>query len=117
MPGPAIADCAHRLCHHVHLLEVDEAVQTGFVALVRKSHVLEQQRNEGDDGRLQLAHEHAIRAMVAARIDQRLEFCENLTELGRNLVPRLRQPRHRHIGQTHHDGEERVQVLVLFAAG
>lgn len=100
----------------MHLLEVDQAVQAGLVALVGKGHVLEQQRHEGDERRLQFAHKHAVRPMVATGLNQGLEFQVQFAELGRYLVPGLLQARHRIVGQAHDDGEERIQILVLLAA-
>lgn len=88
--GATVADGAHRLGHHVHLLEVHQSVQARFVALVRERHVLQQQRHEGNHRRLQLPHKHAVRPVVATRVDKRLEFRKYLAELGRNLLPRLR---------------------------
>lgn len=42
MSGSAEPNRSHRLRHQVHFLEVHQSVETGFVALVRKRHVLEQ---------------------------------------------------------------------------
>lgn len=59
MPGSTVPNGSHRLCHHVHLLEIHQAIEAGFVALVRKSHVLEQQGHEGDHRRLEFADGHS----------------------------------------------------------
>jgi len=107
-PGATEADGTHRLGHHVHLLEVHQAVQTGLVALVGEGHVLEQQRHERDQRRLQLAHEHAVRPVVAAGVDQGLELLEDLPELRWDLLPGLLQPGHRHVREAHYHGEEGV---------
>jgi len=92
----------------VHLLEVHQAVQAGLVALMGEGHVLEQERHEGNQRRLQLAHEHSVRPVVATGVDQGLELLEDLPELRRNLFPGLLQPGHRHVGQTHYHSEEGV---------
>lgn len=60
-----------------HFLEVDQTVfQIGLVALVRKSHVLEEERHEGDYGRFHFGDENAISSVVARRINLRLELRE-----------------------------------------
>lgn len=59
VPGPAEPHAAHRLGHHVHLLEVDQPIQAGLVALVGERHVLQQQGHKRDHRRLQLAHRHS----------------------------------------------------------
>lgn len=117
MPAPAKPDRPHRLREHVHLLEVHEAVEARLVALVRECHVLQQQRHEGYDRRLELPDAHPVSPVVSARIDQRLEFRVELPEFRGELLPRQRQPRNRHVAQTHHYSAESVQVLVFLAAG
>lgn len=54
--------------------------------------------------------------MVPARVDERLVLGELFPRLGRQLVPRGRQPADGHVAESHQDGEERVVIVVLSAA-
>jgi hypothetical protein len=106
----------HGLGEHVHFLEVDQPVEASFVSFVGECHVFEEEGHERHHGRSHFANGHAVRPVVAARVDQTLKLGERFPRLGRHLVPRLGQPADGHVGQSHHDRAKGVQVLVLFAA-
>lgn len=107
---------AHGLGHHVHFLEVDEAVEAGLVALVGEGHVLEQQRHKRNQRWLQLANEDAIGAMIATGIDQSFELLKDFPKFRWYLLPGLMQSRNGHVRQAHDNGKEGIQILILFAA-
>lgn len=100
----------------MHLLEVNQPVEACLIALVGKCHVLEQQRHEGNQWRLQFAHKDTIRPMIATGIDKRFELLKDFAEFRGYLLPGLMQPRHGHIRQTHDNGKESIKILVLLAA-
>lgn len=87
MSTPAKTDGPHRLRQHVHFLKVDETIQAGLVPFVGESHVFEQQRHEGHDGRLQFAHADPVSPVIPTRVDQRLELGVEFAEFRRQLLP------------------------------
>lgn len=60
VPGSTVPYGSHRLCHHVHLLEIHQSIEAGFVALVGERHVFEQQGHEGDHRGLKLSDGHSV---------------------------------------------------------
>lgn len=76
----------------------------------------DEQRHERYHRWRQLAHRDPVRPMIAARVDKGLVLGKLFPGLGRQLVPGGWQPAHGHVAQSHEDGEERVEVVVLFAA-
>lgn len=100
----------------MHLLEVNQPVEACLIALVGERHVLEQQRHEGNQRRLQFTHKDTIGAMIATGIDECLELLKDLAELRGYLLPGLMQTRHGHIRQSHDNGKEGIKILVLLAA-
>lgn len=103
------------------------AIKTRTESYVRKKAFLEnvlewtcltfdEQRHERYHRWRQLAHRDPVRPVIAARVDKGLVLGKLFPGLGRQLVPGGRQPAHGHVAQSHEDGEERVEVVVLFAA-
>lgn len=53
-----------------HLLKVDQPlVDKGFVALVHHGHILDEQRNKGNQRRRELGEDHPVAAVVSTRIN------------------------------------------------
>lgn len=73
----------------MHLLEIDQPLQTSLIPFVGERHVLKKQRHKRNYWRLQLTYEHAIRPVVATGINKSLEFNENFAQLRGNLFPSL----------------------------
>lgn len=84
--------------------------------LERTCLTFDEQRHERYHRWRQLAHRDPVRPVIAARVDEGLILGELFPGLGRQLVPGGRQPAYGHVAQSHEDGEERVEVVVLFAA-
>jgi hypothetical protein len=100
----------------MHFLKVDEPVGVGLVSLMRKGHVLEGQRHKRNDGRDHLINGHAVGPVVSGGVNEGLELGKDLSGLGGKAFPGLTHPRHCHVPQAHHNGKERVNILVLLAA-
>lgn len=100
----------------MHLLKVDEPVDVGLVPFVAEGHVLEQKWHEGHQRRMHLGYGHPVAPMVARRVDERLKLGESALQLSRQPLPRLAEPTDGDVAQAHHNGKERIQVLVLTAA-
>lgn len=81
----------------------------------RTCQTFDEQRHERYHRWRQLAHRDPVRPVIAARVDERLVLGKLFPGLGRQLVPGGRQPAHGHVAQSHENGEERVEVVVLFA--
>lgn len=50
----------HRWRHHVHFLEIHETIHAGFITFMSESHILQQQRHEGNNWWLQLSNRHSF---------------------------------------------------------
>ena len=81
-----------------------------------ESHVFEEERSEGNDWRLQRGEIESIQSLIPRRVYQGLELGVHSLHFGRQSLPRLCQARDGDVTQSQHDGEEGVQILVLFAA-
>lgn len=103
----------HCLGNHAHFLKIDQFLNVVWISLVDESHVLEQQRHEGDIGRTEFGHSQSIGPVVAWGIHQPLISTVNSFCLAGYSLPGLVKPVHRTVAQTEHHSEEWIKILLL----
>lgn len=105
---PTVSHYLDCIGYHPHFLKIDQIVNKRFVALMSECHVFDQQRHEGNDGRLQLGHGQSVRTVVSGRVHEVFKFRIKLLKLAGKLLPGLTQPAYRWITQAHDDREKGI---------